>query len=305
MIQIFTSTSADCPTCQISRIEKGFIELGHKITRNPAEADLIYVNNAFYDEALNLKRQDSLKNGCRLILNVLDIPTHLLPGFFDLNKLTVQLLQADAITSISEFVRDQIWAYCGVKSEIIYQPIMNIYKLDQKLVQTHKIIQVGRRSDPNKRVHIGIEALQILGYQEHEVGMIGPEPTVWGDYLGLLTENQLNQKYNSVDYSLSLGKIEGLNLPVAEAMSAGCIPLIFNDLTTREELLPRDLFPEYDDLFPNSLSLVHFISHLESNLEKKEKLKNRLYQHYKQALEEKFKPISVAEKIINIYKTLN
>lgn len=290
---------ADAAWCQLPRINKGFESLGHQLTSNPIEADMIYANDfARFGVAIGAH---TLNPKAKLILNVLDVPEHNISDF-DLDGTAKLLAMAGAVTSISEFTKFQVKKYFNMESTVIYQPIMPIEKNNSE--KLYKYIFVGRKYDANKRVAIGVHALWLLGVKGEEVGMVGHEPVDWGVRVGLLDESLMSSIYNGADFSLSLGHIEGLNLPVVEAMAAGIIPVVCNDLTTREELLPSSLFPEYNDVSATASSVSLFIARFMQDNDEKQRMKERIYSHYRNNLEEKFKPTSVAQKIIDTYKKL-
>jgi len=57
------------PLDQLSRIDKGFLELGHELTDN--NPDLVYSNNDMYDDVLEFASKQ--KELPFIILNVLDV----------------------------------------------------------------------------------------------------------------------------------------------------------------------------------------------------------------------------------------
>jgi hypothetical protein len=292
----FKSFGARGITCQVNRIDNGFKELGLIESDKP---DFIYSNDARTNyEALNYKLNFAPK--AKLILNILDVPIHL-PSC-NLQEITNTLRSADAITSISQYTKDCVLQNCGFDSTIIYQPINNIYKTEGNPNFKTKLLILGRFRDPNKRTKLALDAFEILGYNlNRDVIAVGPDTGV------IVSEEQLNHFYNGAEYVCCVSFREGLLLPCLEAVAAvaaGCIPLICGDLTTYEELFPRSLFPEYAEIGANSLDLVRFIGYMEGDSDTKEKFKERLYKHYKDNLEEKFKSISVAKKIVGVYESI-
>lgn len=291
--------------CQINRIDEGFTSLGHDIIGDaPESADLVYSNNFWYpSEILALKDNPSFKG--KLILNVLDIPVHNIDNL-DLNKLKVQLQYADKVTSISEYTEKSLFSWTGHHSTVIYQPIMPVKYARWATSEgpKYRFLFVGRKYDPNKRFGIGVHAMWILGVRPEEVGMIGHETVGWGVNLGQIKTSALNTFYNQADFVFCLGKIEGINLPVIEAMATGCIPVVCNDMTTRQEFLPSEKFPEYDEVDPTPSSIACFVGYLMNNVDKLEKLRNRLYTHYKETLENKFTNQAVASNILKVYDSI-
>jgi len=299
-MKIFTY-GGKCEWCQLPQIEKGFVELGHTITETIEEADIIYANNGWYDEILEKIEKTGALGKC--VFNVLDVPKSIHPHF-DENKLKRQIGGAHVITSISKFTKNELVKYTGFDSEIIHQPIMPVYRMweerPENLDWKWRFLFAGRKYDPNKRVGIGYHALLLLGVESKEVAMIGHENIDWGTNFGLVKKANLNAFYNGADFVMCLGKFEGLNLPVIEAMATGSIPVICNDMTTRQELLPSDVFPEYDEVDPTPSSVAMFIAQFMQDNDAKQKFKNRLHAYYLAHHKEKFSGIAVASKILKL-----
>ena len=154
-MKIFTgNNAARCLWCQLPRIEKGFIELGHEITPYISEADLIYCNNPPYHQEIKDKINGIVKG--KMIFNVLDIPEHI--KNFNVDDLKDQLQYAHSVTSISNYTKKCVKKYCGINSDVIYNPIMPIFPVESKF-KKYKYLFIGRVRDANKRNYLGIEAL--------------------------------------------------------------------------------------------------------------------------------------------------
>jgi glycosyltransferase involved in cell wall biosynthesis len=217
-----------------------------------------------------------------------------------------QLVAADAVCAISEYGQWQLKEYLGIESTVIYQPIKPAaHRPDLTRKPFYRFAHVGRRQDANKRFNLGALALNTLGYTQNDLCLVGNEPG-WGDYLGVLNDENLNIVYNSVDFVFCLGKIEGLSLTPLESAAAGAIPIICNDLTTREELFPTDLFPEYEDVHPTPRSIAAFISHFvnEESGDRMREMKLRLRSHFNLNLKEKVSPAGVARRIESVYNSI-
>lgn len=303
-MKIYTANSAQGISCQIARIERGFVELGHEITKLPQEADLIYQNNAPFDQIIQDKKNGNFKSEARFIFNILDLAPHCWD--FPIKKIKEQIEYADAITVISEWVKDDCIARLNFykKYYTIYNPQMSVGFNKKLKKHPFKYLAIGRVNDPNKRIRIALDALFYLGVKEDEVGIIGSEYPGWGTRLGCVTEEYLNELYNSADYLLMPSKNEGIGLTAIEAASCGVIPVICNDLTTRHEFFPDHVFPEYNDCYPNTLSLIYFFEKLENNFSLKIEMKDRLYNFYKNELEEKFSYLEIAKRIVNVYNKI-
>lgn len=287
---------------QQDRINKGFLDLGHELVSNPEDAELIYSNNPSKERSILVEKKKNGKLKGKLILNILDIPYHIWDNFkqCDLQLWSDELKVSDGITVISDFVKVSVLHTFGFSSDVIYQPIKPIRKIpatDKKF----KYLFIGRKTDPNKNVISGIRALQMLGVEELEVGMIGNENIGWGTYLGAISDEKLNQYYNNADFVFCLGFIEGINLSCVEAMAAGAIPVVLRDLTTREEWLPEEKFPEYLEVSREPVSVVKFLAQFLADNNKMEQMKQRLFNHYKYELEVKFTPTAVAHQILKVF----
>lgn len=280
---------------QQPRIDEGFVALGHQLTPYSHEADLIYSNDpAAFDQILFDRCRGGLRG--KVIFNVLDLPLHI--SGFDYAKLKHQLLQADAVTSISEYVQWQCREYLGLETHVIYNPMKPVrHDPSAQLAERKRFAHVGRRFDSNKNFTVGVHALQLLGYQPSDVFLVGNEPG-WGDYCGVLSDENLNRVYNSVDFVLTLGTVEGLSLPTIEAMACGAIPVVHNRMTTRRELLPPDLFPEYNAVDPTPESITRFIARFANDPAAMAEMKNRLHAHYQKEWAHKLTGRAVAERIV-------
>jgi glycosyltransferase involved in cell wall biosynthesis len=127
----------------------------------------------------------------------------------------------------------------------------------------------------------------------------------WGDYCGVLNDENLNRVYNSVDFVLTLGAIEGLSLPTVEAMACGVIPVVHNRMTTRRELLPPEIFPEYNSVDMEPASVARFISRFTNDPAAMTEMKNRLRAHYQTNWAHKLTGRAVAERILEAAKNIS
>jgi hypothetical protein len=244
---------------QISRIEQGFIELGHEITSYIAESDIVFSNNPSPTRAQIIKdrNEGKLKAGVKLIFNVLDIPEWCFPNV-NLQSMYDDLIQADQVTSISEYVKNQLLRYFNLNSSVIYNPTKPINNFQRKngikKFPQYRAMMVGRLRDPSKRAELGINALILAGFKESEVAIVGSEPIGWGSYEGVVTDERLNDLYNSVDYVIMTSLGEGLGLPALEGVLGGAIPVVCHDLTTFNEFYTSE-FGNY----PNPYAISSFL----------------------------------------------
>ncbi len=244
---------ADCLTCQVDRIKLGFASIPNvELTDKSWDADLIYVNNPWFDQYIKDKQEGKNKLGSKLILNVQDLALQY-PDY-DLGKLNDQLRLADAITSISEYTRLHLQQIFALDSTIVYNPVKDVspeIRLRGECPYPQfKALMVGRLNDPNKRAKLGVDALYAAGIQDSEIATIGPEITPYGTYLGYVTDAELNKLYNSVRYVMAPSAHEGQNLPPAEGLICGAIPILCQDMSTLTEFFPRHFgyFPRFNIL---------------------------------------------------------
>lgn len=278
-------------TGQIQRIRAGFLELGLIESETP---DFIYSNDeGSHPAAIECKRRNP---SAKLILNILDIPEFLLPNEYSLENCKNLLSHADAVTSISHYVRKQLVKYFNIDSTVIYQPKMPTFKTEG-LEKKYKYLFIGRVNFSNKRNSLAIEALQLLGADASEVLGIGPEYIGFGDYLGVVSEADLSKVLSSVDFVFCLGKIEGLSLVPIETISCGyAVPIVCSDMTTVRELFTK---PEAFIVEPNAQNIASFINLFESNQEIR-RYANSLNEEYKDMINNHFIGTVVAKKILEV-----
>lgn len=235
---------ADGPTCQLDRIKQGFEELQpyFEVDMNPDvnnsfPYDLAYCNNPPFDKMMECHAD--IKIG-----NVLDIPEHLIEsGQFKRNeliKLRDDLIKCNAITAISHTTKNQVKKYLNLNvNKVIYNPIKPVNKTVYKHINWQEreklFLYVGRANDPNKRFNIIREAL-LLGYGDHpdifkpqNVTVVGSENPNFGNYLGIVNDEELAELYKTHKFLLFPSKIEGIGLPMIEAILCGCKPITCND----------------------------------------------------------------------------
>ncbi len=315
---IVSLLGAEGYTNQIDRIRQGMVGLtyqGRPVERTDYlwTADLIYVNDCTkYKEVVNLKKDGELKDGAKVIFNVLDLPFHLLPtGYNPIKDYSPDIMGCcDATTTISPYVQTQLYQWFGYGSYVINNPIKDVTPLIRlsgaKPYPQFKAMCVGRLNDPNKRIHtLAIPALIAAGFQEDEVAMVGECPG-WGTMMATVTDKVLNELYNSVDVVVSCGLCEGLSLTALESTVCGAIPIITSDLTTARDLgLPRTW-----ECFPNAQSIFYRLKILKDNPDYRLALSNSAIDlggwdnGPKKGLSLKYDKKTIAQNILNVYGEL-
>ena len=270
-------------------IKEGFTKLGHEISdENP---ELIYANDPRgYKEAIQIKKKNK---EAPLIFNLLDIPWHM-PNIQQQTKLLVNqfLNQADFVSVISLKVKKDLSQFFNKKIHVIYNPIKDVYH-DEKILKNNMFLFVGRANDPIKRFDLVRDTLIKIKDGIKKIKVCGAENPNFGNYLGYVSDEELNNLYNSTQFVLLPSKAEGIGLPMIESMICGALPITCSDNETAKEFLPRDII-----CAPDPKSILEHIKKLENEYANKRNLAFEFGKKYK----EKFNKSSIAENILNILK---
>ena len=275
-------------TCQVPRIKEGLENLGHILSEE--SPDLIYANDPTgYNKAMVLKKKFP---NSYLMLNFLDVPWHL-PNVDKQTKLLVEhfLAKADAVTVISFKVKKDLAKFLDRKIEVIYNPIKDVFH-DKSIKKNNAFLYVGRANDPIKRIDLVKEGLSKIKNGIKEVKICGSENPGFGNYLGIISDIELNKLYNSSKFVLLPSKAEGIGLPMIEGMICGAIPITCSDNLTAKEFSPSEFICE-----PNAQSLVNKIEELDKEYENKRKIVLKMGKKYKIQFDKK----NIARNIINIF----
>ena len=278
----------DSYVSQIPRYREAFIELGHELSfDNP---NIIYANDSTgYVNAIKLKNtfQDAL-----LILHFLDIPWHM-PNIQKQTESLVNnyFLKADVITTISFKVKKDIGKFYDKKIHVIYNPIKDVY-FDENIKKNNIFFYVGRASDPVKRFNLVRESLLKIKDGVKNTKICGSQNPNFGDYLGIIKDQELNKLYNASKYVLLPSSAEGIGLPMIEGMICGAIPITCSDNLTAREFSPPDFICE-----PYPQSIVNKIEELNKEYEAKRKIALEFGKKYKIQFDKK----NIAKNIINIF----
>jgi glycosyltransferase involved in cell wall biosynthesis len=279
---------ADGYVCQIPRIKEGMEALGHVLSEE--SPDLIYSNDPRgYNKALLLKKKYPK---AYLILNFLDMPWHI----SNIQKQTELLvknyfLKADVITTISFKVKKDISKLYNKKIHVIYNPIKDVY-FDENIKKNNIFFYVGRASDPVKRFNLVRESLLKIKDGVKNTKICGSQNPNFGDYLGIIKDQELNKLYNASKYVLLPSSAEGIGLPMIEGMICGAIPITCSDNLTAREFSPPDFICE-----PYPQSIVNKIEELNKEYEAKRKIALEFGKKYKIQFDKK----NIAKNIINIF----
>ena len=280
---------SDGYVCQIPRIKEGIKELGHILSDE--SPDLIYSNDPRgYEKALQLKRKYPK---AYLILNFLDIPWHM-PNIQKQTESLVNnyLLKADIIAANSEKVKKDLSQFIpNKKIHVTYDIAKDVY-LDEKIKKDNIFLYVGRASDPVKRFNLVRESLLKIKDGEKNIKICGSQNPHFGNYLGIIKDQELNKLYNASKYVLLPSSAEGIGLPMIEGMICGAIPITCSDNLTAREFSPPDFICE-----PYPQSIVNKIEELNKEYEAKRKIALEFGKKYKIQFDKK----NIAKNIINIF----
>lgn len=285
--------------CQQNRIDEGFLLLGHELVEeNP---DIIYVND-YNHHGLGIELKKKYPSA-KLILNTLDLPYHCKEYREIIDQLSVNFYFANALTTISETVKEQMLSIFphSQKSgiEVIYQPVKPVKPLGLK--RNRKLMVVGRVADPNKRI---ILALQSAGFSNTEVDIYGPDNIVPSlsafyqnivTYKGLVSDFVLNKAYNSHAAVLITSLNEGINLPLIESIITKTPVICCKTMTTSKEFCPEE-FTCDDNVFNISKKIEEIFNPSESMIKSLEK--------YSEQYKVQFDKKTVASNIINLYEKI-
>ena len=281
---------SDGYTCQIPRIKEGMESLGHILSEN--SPDLIYSNDPKgYEKALILKEKYP---NAYLIFNFLDIPWHI-ENIERQTELLVKnfFLKADAVSVISSKVQKDMAKFYDKKIHVIYNPIKDVY-FDEKIKKNNMFLYVGRANDPVKRIKLVHDSIIKIPEGLKNIKICGSENPGFGNYVGVISDKDLNKLYNSSKFVLLPSKAEGIGLPMIEGMICGTIPVTCSDNLTTKEFSPSEFICE-----PNAQSIVNKIEELDKEYETKREMALKLGEKYKIQFDKK----TIAKNIIDIFNS--
>ena len=281
---------SDGYTCQIPRIKEGMESLGHILSEN--SPDLIYSNDPKgYEKALILKEKYP---NAYLIFNFLDIPWHV-ENIQKQTELLVKnfFLKADAVSVISSKVQKDMAKFYDKKIHVIYNPIKDVY-FDEKIKKNNMFLYVGRANDPIKRIKLVHDSIIKIPEGLKNIKICGSENPGFGNYVGVISDKDLNKLYNSSKFVLLPSKAEGIGLPMIEGMICGTIPVTCSDNLTAKEFSPSEFICE-----PNAQSIVNKIEELDKEYETKREMALKLGEKYKIQFDKK----TIAKNIIDIFNS--
>ncbi len=270
---------------QISRIEEGFLALGHELVEeNP---DLIYCNNDFYDDALDYAKK--YPNALR-IFNILDLQLH--NPSFDFKKLQYQL-EFGITTCISETVKREIKEYLNIDAINIGNPIKDI-ECRPEIKKEIDYLIVGRLRDKNKRANLFEQLLMLPENTGKTYAAVGSEPLpmISSGYLGILSDKDLEEVYNMTKFVICCSKREGLNLPMLEAFITS-VPIVCYDMSTCWEFVPMCFRCD---------STAQSINEKIKEINKKYEYYRSIALEYGKMYKKQFNKVKIARNILDVYE---
>jgi len=282
---------ADGYVCQIPRLKEAAEKMGHALSQD--SPDIIYSNDPRgYNEAFLLKKKYP---SAFLILNLLDIPWHM-PNIEKQTKMLVEhfLSKADAVTTISFKVKKDLEKFYNKKIYVIYNPIKDVY-YDKNIKKNNDFFYVGRVFDPVKRFELVKESIKKIKDGEKKIKICGLKNPGFGNYLGIVKDDELNRLYNSSKFVLLPSRFEGLGLPMIEGMICGSIPITCSDNLTAKEFSPSDFICE-----PNAEAIIAKIEEINKDYETKRELALKYGKKYSV----QFDKSNIMKNIINIFNNI-
>ena len=282
---------ADGYVCQIPRLKEAAEKMGHALSQD--SPDIIYSNDPRgYNEAFLLKKKYP---SAFLILNLLDIPWHM-PNIEKQTKMLVEhfLSKADAVTTISFKVKKDLEKFYNKKIYVIYNPIKDVY-YDKNIKKNNDFFYVGRVFDPVKRFELVKESIKKIKDGEKKIKICGLKNPGFGNYLGIVKDDELNRLYNSSKFVLLPSRFEGLGLPMIEGMICGSIPITCSDNLTAKEFSPSDFICE-----PNAEAIIAKIEEINKDYETKRELALKYGKKYSV----QFDKSNIMKNIINNFNNI-
>jgi len=286
--------------CQIPALREACIKNGHLPNLRPDDenSSFVFVGNAPFTSYLDIAKQK------KTIFNVLDLCPHCVEHPQIVETLSRDLKYASKVTTISKTVATELKQLCNIDAEVIYYPMKPVEFGKYTRKYPFKVMLVGRLGDANKRAGAAISALIKAGYEEHEVAIVGPEYLGYGVKLGVVSDEMLNDLYNSVDFVMMTSKNEGIGLPAIEAATAGAIPIVLPDLSTFQEFwINSPLGNLYQKLY-NIDKISQLMIYINNNPEFKQTIKNDMAAYALLNFKPKFDANQVVKRLIDVYHTI-
>lgn len=284
--------------CQRKQLVAGFKALGHEpiVDYTDPDTSFVFVGNSPYSSYLDLARSGQRK----VIFNVLDLCPHCADHADIVARLRDQLPLAAKVTTISRTVAAELAEKCGIRAEVIYYPMKPVRFTGERKCPQFKVLCAGRLRDPNKGMAQAVMALVRAGFNESEVAMVGPEFPGWGTNMGVISDEKLNDLYNSVDYVVSLAREEGIGLVPIEGSICGAIPIVLPTLSTYNEFWADSPMGIHYQTLHSPDAIATLLRAIENDPEWKGKLKQEMCAYGERVFCPLFDPVEVAKRILTV-----
>ena len=156
-------------------------------------------------------------------------------------------------------------------------------------------LYVGIANDANKRFSLIRDTLESIN---GETGLVvcGSENPNFGNYIGIIDDETLNDIYNTSRFVLLPSKFEGIGLSMIEGMIAGAIPITCNDNPTALEFSPKEFICD-----PNPQAIFDKMMEIHKNYSQYQQIALEYGKKYLETMNKN----QVAKNIINIYNKYN
>ncbi len=224
-------------------------------------------------------------------MSILDVPIFCWQKE-DYSTAYYRLKKADQITCISEFVQFQITQNFNLDSTVINIPAKDVYY--NPLIQKDlPFLYVGRACDSGKRFELIKEAFRTYGIDEKYLVVVGSENPGFGQYVGVVSDEELNRYYNRAFFTLLPSKIEGVGLSMIESLICHTVPVLCKDNLAAVEFAPEFCVDPIN--FGAALVVMQdMYEHFE-----------KIACSYGVVYSRQFSKARIAENIIHVYKSIS
>lgn len=297
-MKIAVLAASNTALCQRSQLCAGFKALGHEpiVDYTDPDTSFVFVGNAPFDSYLDLARSGQRK----VIFNVLDLCAHCIDHADIVARLRDQLPLGTKVTTISKTVAAELAEKCGIRAEVIYYPMKPVRHTGERKYPQFKVLCAGRLRDPNKGMAQAVMALVRAGFDESEVAMVGPEFPGWGTNMGVVSDEKLNDLYNSVDYVVSLAVNEGIGLVPVEGAICGAIPIVTPRLSTYNEFWADSPMHIHYQTLHSPDAIATLIRAIENDPQWKASLKTQMREYGERVFRPLFDSVEVAKRILTV-----
>lgn len=273
--------------CQIPLLRDGFAQLGHQHTPDFDDPNAAFL---FTDDYAGDSGTNVTPRSIKTIFNVSD-------------QTLGDSLLSDRITCISKTVQKKFKNELGLHADVIYCPARPVHYTGQKKYPQFKVAMVGRIGASHRRSGLAVQSLIRAGFEEHEVAIVGSDYFGYGTRLGYVSDEKLNDIYNSVDYVMMLST-HGRGLSAIEGAMCGAIPIVAPDYEGFEEFWVQSPLGLNYQTCHSPDQIAKLMRSIEADKLWKDVLKLDILGYAELAFRPKFTAKSVASRIIEVYQSI-